>query len=397
MRNLLGYVTVAAVMAVLLGGAGCSSGSPSNPGDQDSDHAENETEAPLCDAADWGAYGVGATAITLTDASRQDRELPVLVVYPTATRPDYRVCEAAFLEESILWRYSEATMCAQQDAPAATDGAPFPVVFLSHGSGSMKEGYTYLEEYLASHGFVVVAPDHTGNVGLSQFAPADTSMSYTRLADMRFVMDEMTAAFDNPQSPFHGLGDEARMGMAGHSWGGHAAVVMAGMAYNYEKIAAECAAGTQVDQYQCPLLAHRDEIESMTPDTRLRAVVSWAHDIGKASQPGGPVCFGASGVHIPWMMMLGDEDPYLVWQEDGQDCYDKAGGTACLVTLSGAGHMGYTDMGNEKTMEDERMYLLVRRYSTAFFMRHLMDIGSCQEAMDRQALDDGADHTRECK
>ncbi len=44
--------------------------------------------------------------------------------------------------------------------PAAGD---FPLVIYSHGNGGLRYVSAFLTEHLASHGFVVMAPDHTGN------------------------------------------------------------------------------------------------------------------------------------------------------------------------------------------------------------------------------------------
>ena len=40
--------------------------------------------------------------------------------------------------------------------------SPWPLVVFSHGSGAFRASYIYWTEFLASHGFVVVAGDHPG-------------------------------------------------------------------------------------------------------------------------------------------------------------------------------------------------------------------------------------------
>ena len=42
------------------------------------------------------------------------------------------------------------------DAPAAG----WPLIVFSHGSGGMRNGYVFLTEMLASHGYIVMAADH---------------------------------------------------------------------------------------------------------------------------------------------------------------------------------------------------------------------------------------------
>src|SRR5262245_59492662 len=44
--------------------------------------------------------------------------------------------------------------------PADPDGGPYPVVVFSHGFSANAVWYSHLPEHLASHGFVVVAPEH---------------------------------------------------------------------------------------------------------------------------------------------------------------------------------------------------------------------------------------------
>jgi predicted dienelactone hydrolase len=40
---------------------------------------------------------------------------------------------------------------------------PFPLLLFSHGSGGDLNAYVSLTQYLASHGYIVAAPEHTGN------------------------------------------------------------------------------------------------------------------------------------------------------------------------------------------------------------------------------------------
>src|SRR5205085_1737142 len=46
--------------------------------------------------------------------------------------------------------------------PVSTSGR-FPVLGFSHGSSVFPRDYSVLAEHLASHGYIVVAPRHTGN------------------------------------------------------------------------------------------------------------------------------------------------------------------------------------------------------------------------------------------
>lgn len=81
--------------------------------------------------------------------------------------------------------------------------------------------------HLASHGFVVVAPDHTGNTvwdGLAGRLNFETSLAAfpQRLGDMPFVGD----AIVETTGPLAGLADPERWAVMGHSFGGSIALAL---------------------------------------------------------------------------------------------------------------------------------------------------------------------------
>ncbi|MBI5526332.1 MAG: hypothetical protein HY897_08350 [Deltaproteobacteria bacterium] len=82
------------------------------------------------------------------------------------------------------------------------------------------------------------------------------------------------------------------------------------------------------------------------------------------------------------------------------DCHGRAGGDACIVVLKGAGHLGYTVLGDEGTLGPERMFDLVRWYSAAFLRAFLAGDASCAQALaDAPAKwNEGKDdHIAECR
>lgn len=61
--------------------------------------------------------------------------------------------EELFLRERTSW----------VDAPLADSDEPFPVVVMTHGDAGSRYNMETVCEYLAAHGYVVIAPEHTGN------------------------------------------------------------------------------------------------------------------------------------------------------------------------------------------------------------------------------------------
>ena len=113
-----------------------------------------------------GEHPVGVRSVDLKDPAR-DRLLPLELWYPAAaehrgqdlsneTRDHYKWMAAA----------PEATQDAVRDA-APRDSVPqngrFPLVVFSHGWGGHRRQTTHFCTHLASHGYVVASPDHTGN------------------------------------------------------------------------------------------------------------------------------------------------------------------------------------------------------------------------------------------
>jgi predicted dienelactone hydrolase len=211
-----------------------------------------------------GSYAVGTTTIVVTDDSRIEeygpepgspRALPLHVWYPAepvdADSPGWLdddvgaiVAESYGLPGFFLDHLSLTSTSAIPDAPFASGDERFPVVLYSHGWGGFGRISPDQPEMLASHGYVVVAPDHTygalaaefpdgivridedalpeeEDVGEAVFDIAAADLVATYAADLRFVLDVLGDTFGL------GMGDRIdleRVGIFGHSTGGGAAV-----------------------------------------------------------------------------------------------------------------------------------------------------------------------------
>ncbi len=178
------------------------------------------TAAPVVvvDAADFGPYEVGRTTISLVDDTREGRTLPVDVWYPV---------DQGISAEASVYSFAPTIEYASEHAldgpPMSADG-PFPLIVYSHGNNGLRWVSAFLTERLASHGFIVVAPDHVGNTLIDAFFgnadPADVVES-NRLADIDFVL---SSVLDGSGSQFLADMSESvdvdNIGMVGHSLGG---------------------------------------------------------------------------------------------------------------------------------------------------------------------------------
>lgn len=222
-------------------------------------HAGPGTIPQLRLPAPTGPHWVGTTSLHLVDHSRIDplaptprvRELMVRLWYPAAQSGQPA---AAYLTPGVASVSTDFLRAATgvdlpgdllsfpthslQDAPALP-GALRPVLLFSHGFGVPAALNTSLHEELASWGYVVAGIDHTfdtavefpdGRVEVQQPGlPIDDLLREVRAADVRFVLDQLTALAatrdaDAGQRRLPGgltrMLDLTRVGAYGHSLGG---------------------------------------------------------------------------------------------------------------------------------------------------------------------------------
>ena len=106
---------------------------------------------------------------------------------------------------------------------------PFPLVVFSHGFACYRESYSGLTDHWASHGYVVVQPEHPDcPTSPTRLRPQDaTRIHYIRISDVERVLDALFA----PGEEIPGLTgniDYSRKVMAGHSFGGMIAQIIWG-------------------------------------------------------------------------------------------------------------------------------------------------------------------------
>ncbi|HZR81458.1 MAG TPA: hypothetical protein VFD92_10220 [Candidatus Binatia bacterium] len=188
---------------------------------------DQHSAAPPPDPRVAGPYPVGVTTVTFVDPAR-NRPLRTEIWYPAAESarglPPSPITEFDAVLAPLL-SGSTVPLTAVRDAPISPH-APFPLVAFSHGNGGVRFQNTFQTERLASHGFVVVAPDHTGNTILD--LGADPNPTESRPLDISFLYDELSADAAEPGGRFEGWVDTTHpFGVTGHSLGSFTSLAVA--------------------------------------------------------------------------------------------------------------------------------------------------------------------------
>lgn len=313
-----------AVLAVAVSAVAC--GAPTDP---DDGSAPSPPE-PWREPSAAGPYAIAASTITVPREG-----LPPLVVevwYPAAPRPG---AEAVPYEAGPL----RLPGAVPRDQPADVRDRPWPVVAFSHGFGGLRLQSLFLTEHLASHGFVVVAPDHAGT-SLLDFRPAEVgAWAARRPTDVAEAVDALGVA------RIEGLAWEAdRYAVVGHSFGAWTALVVAGGALDAAGFEAACAAepppGLACGFFEDAALDPDLVAELAVPDPRAEVAVALAPGAWYAFGPDGEGLDGVRGA----LVVGGTEDGDLPWDRDGAPTFEALGSPKGLALLEGAGHWGFTDL-----------------------------------------------------
>jgi predicted dienelactone hydrolase len=178
------------------------------------------------DPTELGPYGVGHAVFDTSDPARADRMLRVEVWYPVD--PADAVGEPTFYDFQFFG-LGLVSPVAIETAPLTAD-TYLPLVVFSHGSCGVSFQSTPLMERLASHGMVVVAPNHTGNTANECIAGTDDPFAVSaadRPADVSLLIDYFLAKSADPEDDFFAHVNPFAIGVAGHSFGGYTTIAMA--------------------------------------------------------------------------------------------------------------------------------------------------------------------------
>jgi len=171
---------------------------------------------------DLGFFAVGHASFTAVDSARGDRSLLVDIWYPV---DPVDAADSPLTQYPLANPLSLASEVAVEGLPVSARTDQTLLVF-SHGYQSINIQSFELMENLASHGFIVISPEHTGNAQASKDDTFDEAAA-NRVPDVSFLIDEMFARNRDPRDAFYERIDEESVGVAGHSFGAMTAIGMA--------------------------------------------------------------------------------------------------------------------------------------------------------------------------
>jgi predicted dienelactone hydrolase len=290
----------------------------------------------------------------ILDIENEQKTVTVAVWYPTEETPT---------EYQYKNPQKTVSMIAFQGEPCYEDG-PFPLIVYSHGYGAGALTGIYLAEYLASHGYVVAAPDHTDEFTVmrikgggdrdmreyfkSALELANSGKDFDRDAfsyrpeDISLVIDEVLH-LNRTESVLQGCINEKLIGGMGHSLGGYTMLMVGG-----------------IDQEHY--------------DPRITALLLLS---------GGVFMFDSTeyaSIHVPVMFMYGEKEGSSIRADvvndkayDTQTAYENCHPPKFLLVIKGGNHFSFGQtvfqdswpgMGEK---EGQKQADVICMYSLAFF------------------------------
>ena len=243
-----------------------------------------------------GPYNVGYRNVTLTYVPAADgvtRTIQLNVWYPTTDATGTPAVYFAGLPIPHDDVFQDAKLAPPVDA------AGYPLHLFSHGHLGYGGSAPYMVRHFATHGWVVIAPDHTGNTTIDNSAPRPPGIYWWRETDDVACLDWLDKL---PASdPLYQKVLTQHTFLSGHSFGSTDVWALSGVPYDAGMIAANCAAGkTNID---CSAVAMA-KYKAGFRDARIVAAAQLAGGVDSGVfAPDAP-----TQTQIPLMMMTGTAD-----------------------------------------------------------------------------------------
>jgi len=311
------------------------------------------TAPPSFPLAEPGPYFAGNMKYTYTDSTRAEREIEVLVWYPS------------------LEQKNADGKHIPRDAPPDMSGAPYPLILTEGSSGS-----TLFQSHLASHGFVMAQiqiPDHD-----DYFNWDVQLLDWPR--DFLFILDQI--ATKSPEG-LEGVIDSEHVGATGYSYGGDITLTLSGVRIDPQEYLAYCEQPPAIEaeygapgwylENICGIAAMWDEFTAFAGDAittsqdglwqpltdeRIRAVMPMA--------PSGTWLYGERGLASadrPVLVISPTEDEITPYKYETVFLFEHLGAPMkSLISFIGKGHM---------MVAEAEQIAQMKHFAAAFFGYHL--------------------------
>lgn len=315
-----------------------------------------------------GPYQVGYTNREVTyqaQGADEPRALRLAIWYPT------RDTEG---ETSVYYRRLLPRPDIFKDASVGpTD--PAPLLLFSHGNAALAEQSYFMQEFFATHGWVVAAPDHTGNTVSDTQGAIDLTMAVFRPQDITAVLDQLLDL--DHEDLLAGVVDPEKIALSGHSFGGFTTLALAGASIAVEDLHTYCEHNSDD---MCDILNPENGWDDILRDgyfdPRIKAAIPQA--------PGGYQAFldGLAEIETPTLLFTGGMDNTLKPHDEGDPIWAAMRGQQHIrVNLPTAGHFTFSNlcdifgMAVEMVAEDgcaerfippPKAYQIINAYSLAF-------------------------------
>jgi len=325
--------------------------------------SDEEDTGPFADVntlSSQGPYGIGYFSVPVTyktPIDNEDRTVQALVWYPTievdGERPIYGVVSSEIAVKDAM--------------PANFERRP--TILFSHGHQAYPGVMSYLMEHWASHGYVVIAPGHTGNTVINGDA-RETDIYYLRALDLKAAFDHF---LDDNTGPLAGLLEDQAV-VTGHSFGAYTAFGFSGAAFAIDSLKVECEMPGASSDFCSTLTVEKVAIfRTGLKDERVIAAMSF--------DPGNFDMYGRDGiaeVEVPVLHAVAGDGNHA----DADPAKDKfwqalSNPQDVRLLLVDGGHNDFVDScgaGIDIRCSDlppELVWRAMRVYTLAFLRKHL--------------------------
>ena len=275
-----------------------------------------QSTAVYADLADPGPFGAGRQIVTILRPNGQT--FTSQLYYPATTTGD--------------------------GTPYDGSSAPYPAVTFGHGFMVPPNFYRSTLEHLASHGYLVIAPESY----MTFLFPSHQGFA----EDFRYSLDFLESENANPASWLFGQVDTAHFGMAGHSMGGGSSILAA------------------------------------AADSRVRALITLA-----AAETTPSAIAQMPNISAPVRLITGDQDDIVDWQTNTQAMYNVGRPPRQLLLILGGCHCGFLDNNipfcdSGSLPRAEQLEIACREMVTFFDLYLKPDSGPWREVWGPEQADD---------